>query len=151
MSIDPIERWSLAISAGAVVTSFALVSPGFAIGVAVGATLESVNFRGLLRSTRLLFQGMLPSQRAWTAGFALRFGLLAFGICAALYLGANAAGLLVGLSLVIPAVIIEALRSRPEISENLPAPDPDDPSWDRWNAWLAREKVENDELEGDDW
>ena len=74
--------------------------------------------------------------------------------CAALYLGANAAGLLVGLSLVIPAVIIEALRSRPEISENLPAPDPDDPSWDRWNAWLAREKVENDEndeLEGDDW
>lgn len=151
MSIDPIERWSLVISAGAVVTSFALVSPGFAIGVGVGAALEAVNFHGLLRSTRSLFSGLLPTRSAWSAGFALRFGLLAVGIGAALYLGANAAGLLVGLSLVIPAVVIEAFRSPPTSAPAATALDPDDPSWERWNPWLAREELENEESGDEDW
>jgi hypothetical protein len=151
MSINPIERWSLAISAGAVVTSFALVSPGFAVGVGVGAALEAFNFRGLLHSSQLLFAGMLPNQRAWTAGFALRFGVLAVGIGAALYFGANAAGLLVGLSLIMPAVVIEALRNRPPVVTDVPALSPDDSSWELWNPWLAREELECDPSEGDDW
>ena len=40
----------------------------------------------------------------------------------------------------MPAAVIEAWRARPAVDENAPALDPDDPSWDRWNPWLARER-----------
>jgi len=147
MSIDPIERWNIAISASAVATSLALATPAFATSLAVGAALEAVNFRALRRSSQFLFWGVLPGQRAWAAVFGLRFLLLATGICAALYFGADAAGLLIGLSLIMPATVIEAWRSRPLIDASAPCLDEDDPSWDRWNPWLARESKALDESE----
>ncbi len=147
MSIDPIERWNLAISASAVATSLALATPAFATSLAVGAALEAANFRALRRSSQFLFWGVLPGQRAWAAVFGLRFLLLATGIGAALYFGADAVGLLVGLSLIIPATLIETWRSRPPIDPNAPCLDADDPSWDRWNPWLARESKVLDERE----
>ncbi len=147
MTIDPIERWNIAISAGAVATSFAVATPGFATGLAIGAALEAANFRALRRSAQFLFWGVMPGQRAWAAVFALRFSLLAIGIGAALYFGANAAGLLIGLSLIVPAVVIEAWRSRPPIDEDAPRLDDDDPIWDCWNPWLARESSAPDESE----
>ncbi|HXV37240.1 MAG TPA: hypothetical protein VEC18_08825 [Myxococcota bacterium] len=146
-SIDPIERWNLAISAGAVATSLALATPAFATSLAVGAALEAANFRALRRSAQFLFSGVLPSQRAWGAVFGLRFALLAIGIGAALYFGADALGLLIGLSLIMPATLIEAWRSRPPIDPNAPRLDDDDPSWDRWNPWLARESAPRDDGE----
>lgn len=147
MSIDPIERWNIAISAGAVATSLAVATPAFATSLAIGAALEAANFRALRRSAQFLFWGVMPGQRAWAAVFALRFSLLAIGICAALYFGANAAGLLIGVSLIMPATVIEAWRSRPPIDESAPRLDDDDPSWDRWNPWLARESNASDESE----
>jgi len=151
MSIDPIERWNIAISASAVATSLALATPAFATSLAVGAALEAANFRALRRSSQFLFWGVLPGQRAWAAVFGLRFLLLATGICAALYFGADAAGLLIGLSLIMPATVIEAWRSRPQVDENAPRLDDDDPSWDRWNPWLARESKVRDEGEEESW
>jgi hypothetical protein len=139
MSIDPVERWNLAISAGAVATSLAVAPPAFTTSLVVGAALEAANFRALRRSAQFLFWGVMPGQRAWAAVFGLRFSLLAIGICAALYFGADAAGLLIGLSLIMPATLIEAWRSRPSIDSNAPRLADDDPSWDRWNPWLARE------------
>ena len=52
--------------------------------------------------------------------------------------------LVVGLSLVIPAAVIEAWRTRPPVDPRAPALAHDDESWERWNPWLARE-VEPDE------
>jgi hypothetical protein len=137
ISIDPIERWNIAISAGAVATSLALATPAFATSLACA----------LRRSAQFLFWGVMPGQRAWAAVFGLRFSLLAVGICAALYLGADAAGLLIGLSLVMPATLIEAWRSRPPIDASARRLEDDDPSWDRWNPWLARESKPSDEDE----
>jgi hypothetical protein len=151
MNIDPVERWNLAISAGAVATSLAVATPVFTTSLAVGAALEAANFRALRRSAQFLFWGVMPGQRAWAAVFGLRFSLLAVGICAALYFGADAAGLLIGLSLVMPATIIETWRSRPPIDPNAPRLADDDPSWDRWNPWLARESTASDEHEEESW
>jgi hypothetical protein len=151
MSIDPIERWNIAISAGAVATSLAVATPLFATSLAVGAALEAANFRALRRSAQFLFWGVMSGQRAWAAVFGLRFALLTIGIGAALYFGADAAALLIGLSLIVPATIIEAWRSRPPIDPNAPRLAADDPSWDRWNPWLARETQAPDESEEGRW
>ena len=40
----------------------------------------------------------------------------------------------------MPAVIIEAWRARPAVDPSAPALAPDDPAWERWNPWLARER-----------
>ena len=151
MSIDPIERWNIAISAGAVATSLAVATPLFATSLAVGAVLEAANFRALRRTTQFLFWGVMPGQRGWAALFSMRFGLLAIGIIAALYLGADAVGLIAGLSLIVPATVIETWRSRPPIDPNARRLDDDDPSWDRWNPWLARESVSSEEHEEESW
>jgi len=151
MSIDPIERWNIAISAGAVATSLAVATPLFATSLAVGAALEAANFRALRRSTQFLFSGVMPGPRAWAAIFGMRFGLLAIGIVAAIYLGADAIGLVVGLSLIVPATVIETWRSRPPIDSSAPRLDDDDPSWDRWNPWLARESASSEEHDEEGW
>jgi hypothetical protein len=139
MKIDPFERMNWVISAGAVATSYAIASPQFTVGLALGAVMEAANFHAMRRSAHFLFGGMLGNQRAWGGLFAMRFSLLALGIGAALYFGASAAGLLVGLSLVMPAVVIEAWRTRPPIRDDAPTLDEDDPAWDDWNPWLAKE------------
>lgn len=147
MMIDSFERMNLVISAGAVATSAALATEPFTVGLAIGAVMEAANFHALRRSAGFLFDGVLGNPRgAWGGIFAMRFSLLAIGIGAALYFGASAAGLLVGLSLVMPAVVIEAWRTRPPIRDDAPTLDGDDPAWDDWNPWLARE---NDRADAD--
>jgi hypothetical protein len=139
MTIEPIERWNLAISAGAVTTSLVFTTPAFALSLALGAALEAANFRGLQRSARFLLFDAVGGSSGWIAVFALRFSLLAICIGAALYFGAHPIGLLLGLSLIMPALLIEAWRTRPQIDADAPALDADDPSWERWNPWFARE------------
>ncbi|MGI9590550.1 MAG: hypothetical protein ACR2P8_04215 [Myxococcota bacterium] len=145
MKIDPIERTNLTLSAGAVAASLMLVSPVFALSLAAGAALEAFNFRGLRNQARFLFWGEIRSGGAWTGLYGLRFLVLVVGIGAALYFGADPVGLLIGLSLIMPAAVIEAWRSRPAIDPHAPKLDADDPAWDRWNPWLAREREETEE------
>jgi hypothetical protein len=146
MTIDPIERTNLTLSAGAVAASLVLAGPGFAASLACGALLEALNFRGLRRQAQFLFWGQIRSGGVWSGVFALRFGLLVIGIGAALAFGADPAGLLVGLSLVMPAAVIEAWRARPPVDLGAPALGPEDPAWEQWNPWLARERApEEDE------
>jgi hypothetical protein len=147
VTIDPIERTNLKLSAAAVALSFVFFSPLFALSLAFGAALEAVNFRGLRNQAQFLFWGQIKSGGQWTGVFGLRFGILIIGIAGALYFGADPAGLLVGLSLIMPAAVIEAWRARPAIDADAPALDPDDPSWERWNPWLAREQAESEEEE----
>ncbi len=147
MNIDPIERLNFRLSAGAVAVSFAFLSPLFAFSLAIGAALEALNFHGLRNQAQFLFWGEITSGRQWTGLLGLRFIILILGIGASLYFGADPAGLLIGLSLIMPAALIEAWRTRPAIDPNAPALDADDPSWDRWNAWLVREQADNEEEE----
>lgn len=143
MRFDPIERAHLALSAGAVAASFAMASPRFASSVALGVALEAVNFRALHASSRRLFAGEIAGSGPWVGTFAVRFVLLAVAIGLALHVGANPLGLTLGLSVIVPAVVAVAWRLRPPVrSEVWPeAPPPDDPSWERWSPWLARERA----------
>ena len=139
MALDPIQRMNLKLSAGAVAVSLVFATPIFALSMLVGSLLEAFNFHGLRRSAQFLFWGQIAGGRGWAGVFALRFGLLVMGIVAAMHFGADPVGLVIGLSLMMPAAVIEAWRTRPPVDEDAPALEPDDPSWDRWNAWLARE------------
>ena len=145
MTLDPFQRTNLKISAGAVAVSLAFVSPLFALSLAVGAALEAANFHGLHGSAELMFDGARNGRRGFAAGFGLRFVLLAVGIGAAIAVGAHPVGLVIGLSTILPAAVIEAWRARPLIEAAATGLAPDDPAWDRWNPWLARERAEEEE------
>jgi len=140
LRLDSVERLNLTLSAGAVAASLAVASPQFATGLALGAAIESINFRVLRNASLRMFNGDLAVGRAWIAGFGLRFVALAVAISFALRSGAHPVGLVLGLSLIVPAVIAAAWRERPAIGSPEPGPPPDDPSWDSWDAWLARER-----------
>ena len=145
MSFDPIERTNLTLSAGAVAASLAFGSTAFALSLAIGAALEAFNFRGLRRSAQFLFWGQIGTSSGWLGVYSLRMSLLVIGICAALYFGAHPVGLLIGLSLIMPAAVIEAWRARPPVDPAAPALSDDDPSWERWNPWFARENEERED------
>jgi hypothetical protein len=144
VKLAPIERTNLALSAGAAALALATTGPGFAASLIAGAALESVNFRGLHRSAAAFFAGELPGGGGFRAVAGLRFLLLATGIAAALGVGAHPVGLVIGLSLVLPAALIEAWRQRPPLAPDAPCLAPDDPEWERWDAWRARERSQDD-------
>ena len=119
MTIDPVERLNLTMCAGALAASWVWASPAFAWSLAIGAVLETVNFRGLRRSSEAFFAGQLPG--GWSAGFGVRFLGLTIGIGAAVWAGAHPVGLLVGLSMIVPAVVIEAWRAVGDPDERIDA------------------------------
>jgi hypothetical protein len=138
--LSPVQRMNLKLSAGAVAASLVLASPLFALSMAVGSLIEAINFDGLRRSASFVFAGEISGSRKWLVVFALRFTILATVIFAAMHFGADPIGLVIGLSLMVPAVVIEAWRARPAIDADAPALDSDDPAWDLWDPWLARER-----------
>ncbi len=133
--------WNLAFSASACAASYSLVSPRFALALGVGALLEVVSFRSLWRSCeKILLAGAGGAQAAASAGiFGLRFLLLVLTLFVAIRLGVHPLGLVIGVMLIVPAVVIAAWRARPPIDPNAPVLAADDPAWDAWNPWLARE------------
>lgn len=139
MILDPIERTSLAISAAATALSLVLLTPLFAVSLAAGAALATVNFHALRASAVAAFLGEFQNRIVWNALFAIRFTFLGVGIWVVTRAGVDPTGLAIGLSLVVPAALVEAWRTRPAVDPNAPALDPDDEAWDRWNPWLARE------------
>jgi len=143
--LHPIERTNLALSAGAAAVSLALLGPVFTVSLVAGAALESVNFRGLRRSAAAFLGGEIPGSDGFRAVAGLRFLVLAVGVGTALAFGAHPVGLVVGVSLIIPAAIIEAWRHRPPVVPGAPALAADDPEWDLWDAWRAREREPEDE------
>jgi hypothetical protein len=145
LSQGSVMGWNLAFSAGACALSFAAVSPRFAAGLAVGALLEVANFRSLWRSCERIFFSGGPGAGPAVAAFGLRFALLGAAVFVVLGAGADPLGLLVGLSLIVPAVLVAAWRARPPILADAPALPPDDEAWELWNPWVARERAESDE------
>jgi hypothetical protein len=157
MRLDRVERLNLTLSAGAVAASLALTTPHFTASLAVGAALEAANFRALRDTGKRLVSGELVAAGPRVGIFGARFLLLAGAIVLSVSLGANPIALLIGLSIVVPAVIIDAWRHRPVIQdcEPVPVPPPDDPSWDDWNVWRVQgvdspspiDEVESSEVE----
>jgi hypothetical protein len=145
--LDPMDRLNFGISAGAVAAGFALASPAFATSLALGAAIEALNFRALRAGAAQLLDGNLVAGKAWAMGFGVRFAFLAVAISLALGAGAHPVALVIGLSTTIPAVVIGAWRQRPPIDPNAPALAADDPSWDVWNPWLARERNPSEDEE----
>ncbi|MBY0399022.1 hypothetical protein K2X89_01920 [Myxococcota bacterium] len=108
-----VEQWNLGLSASAVAASLALETPHFATSLAAGAFLEAVNLGALRRSALRFFAGELGG--TWTGAFTLRFLFLAGGIFLTLQAGAHPVALLIGLSIAMPAVLIDAWLNRPPI------------------------------------
>jgi hypothetical protein len=151
MKLERVERLNLGLSAGAVAASFALATPHFATSLAVGALLEAVNFGSMYRGARHFFAGEFGGAGPWVALFATRFVLLAVGIFFTISAGAHPVALVIGLSIAMPAVLIDSWIHRPAVVDHaaLPMLAPDDPSWDRYSVWRAAEverPVEADQL-----
>ena len=108
-----VEQWNLGLSASAVAASLALGTPHFATSLAAGAFLEALTLGALRRSALQVFAGQMT--RSWTGAFALRFLALAAAIFLTLEAGANPIALLIGLSIAMPAVLIDAWLNRPPI------------------------------------
>jgi len=143
---DRTEQLNWTIAGGGLAASAAFAPVPFTASFALGVALEAVNYRALRRSTELMFGGQIPGGRAWSAGFGLRFAFLAVAMTVAIGSGAHPVGLVLGLSTIVPAVVIAALQTPAAAAEPaLPGPSPDDPSWDEWNAWTASERRRNEE------
>lgn len=112
-ALASVEQWNIGLSASAVAASLALETPHFATSLAAGALLEAVNLGALRRSAMRFFAGQMT--RSWTGAFALRFLMLAAGIYLTLQAGAQPVALLIGLSIAMPSVLIDAWLNRPPI------------------------------------
>jgi hypothetical protein len=137
--------WHAAISAAAALVAFALTTPKFALSLLLGAALQTLNFRGLFG----LAQSAFAQQARAASGFALRLPLFGALVFVAIQAGVDAGGLLAGITTLVPSVVIAAWQARPrDVAEPsaLPALAPDDPSWDLYSLWLAREReIEREE------
>ncbi len=135
-----IERYNLAFCAGAIAAAFALGSPLFAASLLLGALVATANLRALWRHSEIVL-GLADSGASplLKLGFGVRFLLMGLVLWVALSSGAHPIGLLLGLSLIVPAVVIAAWRNRPARLEGLAALASDDPEWEAWNPWLAGE------------
>lgn len=116
-----VERWNLGLSAGAVAASYALATPIFATSLAAGAFLEAINLGAIHRTAQRLFAGEMLSG-GWIGGLMLRFILLGTAIYLTMQAGAHPVALLIGLSIAMPATVIDAWLNRPPIVDpaNLP-------------------------------
>jgi hypothetical protein len=137
--------WHAAISAAAALAAFALATPRFALSLLLGAALQTLNFRGLFG----LAQSAFANQARAASGFALRLPLFGGLVFVAIQAGVDAGGLLAGITTLVPSVVIAAWQARPRDAADvnaLPALAADDPSWDQYSLWLAREReVEREE------
>ena len=119
--------WHAAISAAAALAAFALAGPKFALSLLLGAALQTMNFRGLFG----LAQAAFSQQARAASGFALRLPLFGGLVFVAIKVGVDAAGLVAGITTLVPAVVIAAWHARPRDVEDvaaLPALAADDPS-----------------------
>ncbi len=173
LELARVEQLNLGLSAGAVAVSFAFVTPHFATSLAAGAFLEALNLGAIHRGARRLFKGELAAVRGWLGMLSLRFILLAVAIFVTMQAGANPAALLIGLSLAMPATVIDAWIHRPPVvdpatlptfleSELESEPDDDVEYWERYSIWrpgrlmatwrddLLREPGADSEADADD-
>lgn len=146
LELARVEQLNLGLSAGAVAVSFVFSTPHFATSLAAGALLEAVNFGAIHRGARQLFSGESASLRGWVGVLSMRFMLLALAILVTMQAGAHPAALLIGLSLVMPATVIDAWIHRPPVVDPATLPtlveaeaeaeaEDDAEYWERYSIW----------------
>jgi hypothetical protein len=146
LELARVERLNLGLSAGAVAASFALVTPHFAGSLAAGALLEALNLGVIHRGAQRLFSGELQGARTWVGVFSIRFLTLAAAIFVIMQAGADPAALLIGLSLTMPATVIDAWLHRPPVVDPSTLPvlldgrlegesDEDAEYWEGYSVW----------------
>ncbi|HSJ98550.1 MAG TPA: hypothetical protein VLC53_15860 [Myxococcota bacterium] len=145
-SSQALQKLNLTLSAGGIAASALLVGPAFTAAYALGAALEAVNFRALCACASRMLSGQLADSRGWLVLLGMRLTLLFAAMGVALLAGAHPIGLLLGVSTVVPAVLIGAWWLAPPIDPNAPALPADDPAWDHWSVWRA-DVVEPDDEE----
>lgn len=154
LRLDPIERISLVLSLGTCGAALAFASPRFAEAVAIGAVIEAFNLRVLVRAARsFLASNAEAGAGGWISAFIFRIGLTTVALWVAIRHGTDPRGILVGLLVAVPAVLLWAWRERVEVDPALARTGlaADDPSWDQWSVWLAREVVPaEDDEEGEE-
>lgn len=157
MKLERVERLNLGLSAGAVAVSYALTTPQIASSLAIGAALEAINFGALHRSAKLYLGGEVIGAGPWVGLFGFRFAMLGVGIVVAMHAGAHPIALVCGLSIAMPAVLIDAWLHRPDFDPTSQAeyevPPPEDESWDRITVWRVDdfdEKEDTDSLTDSD-
>ena len=142
LGLAKVERLNLGLSAGAVAASFALATPHFATSLALGAFVEAINFGAIHRGARALFEGEPAGARGWVGVFSMRFVLLALAIFMTLQAGADPVAFLIGLSLVMPATLIDAWIHRPPVIDPAELPvlfeeesEDDREYWESYSIW----------------
>lgn len=156
LELARVERLNLGLSAGAVAASFALVTPHFAGSLAAGALLEALNLGAIHRGAQRFFGGESSSTRGWIGVFSLRFLTLGAAIFVTMQAGANPAALLIGLSIAMPATLIDAWINRPPVVDPATLPsfvgdldelvdgqgrpgglgvEDDDEYWENYSVW----------------
>jgi len=141
-----VEQWNLGLSASAVAASYALATPQFATSLAAGAFLEAINLGAIHRAAQRLFAGEMMS-RGWVGGLSLRFIILGTAIYMTMHAGANPIALLIGLSIAMPATVIDAWLNRPPVLDPATLPifvddgiddDEDDRLWKTGRLFTSR-------------
>lgn len=140
LDLHPMERLNLGIASGALAVSLVVAPPAFSSSLALGIALEAVNFRALRLSAQRLLSGQLGGSGTWVALLGMRLTMLLLSMGIALAAGAHPLGLLAGVSTIVPAALVAAWLWRPPVDPAAPALPPDDPSWDHYSVWLARER-----------
>jgi hypothetical protein len=109
---DRIERTAWGLGALALAGSLPLRSPTVTAGVAVGVLLAVLNYRSLVRFVRLLVaSGATSLPRARYALYLSKYAVSAAVVVAALkYRIADPIALLVGASVLLPALLRESAR-----------------------------------------
>lgn len=152
-----LQGLNLTLSAGGLAASALFAGPAFTAAYALGAALEAVNFRALCACAQRLLSGQLGAGghvgdggRFWIALLGLRLAMLFGAMGVALVAGAHPIGLLLGVSTVVPAVLLGAWWLGPPVDPAAPALPADDPAWDHWSVWRADvvEPVAEDEPYG---
>lgn len=114
MALARVEQLNLGLSAGAVAASFAFATPHFATSLAAGAALEAINLGAIHRLAKRLFSGAMMTG-GWVGVLSMRLVLLSLAIYVTMRLGAHPVALLIGLSITMPATLIDAWLNRPPI------------------------------------
>jgi len=114
MALARVEQLNLGLSAGAVAASYAFSTPHFATSLAAGAALEVINLGAIHRGAKRLFDGKMMSG-GWVGMLSMRLIILGFAIYFAMRLGAHPIALVIGLSITMPATLIDAWMNRPPI------------------------------------
>lgn len=124
--IHPIERLAAALVVLATIAASLLASPRFALGVALGGLLSVLNFWALRTVLRGLMRAQHPPKQAGLALLLmLKFALMGVAIFLLInYAPLDASGLLVGVSIVVLAILIEGFRIAARGTNSSPAVSP---------------------------